>query len=310
MANDEQETLFDAFQAVSSPQYENSAALESEISVTSTLDQLMSEASQLTAGGGQPTSPVAGGGQAADADSDARLETLVSNLRSDQKQPSTASVNAGIDALASSLHTTADVQQSVGGGGAEGSGTSSSAGGTDEPNVINMSAEAGSRLNSEPTTEAIYPNTSSGGGSGGGSSPLSLISSFLGGGLGMIPLVGGLLSLFGGGSSEPQPLEKYVQPDQLYFTGADVGGSVQDADYNQYGMPRLYSDATSGSISQSGSSSAGGTTSGGGGSTSPINVTIQALDSQSFLDRSNDIAQAVRQAMLTSNSINDVVNDL
>lgn len=283
MANDEQETLFDLFQAISSPQYENSAASESELSATTTLNQLLSQASQLTAGG-----------QAADANSEAGIET--------------ASVNAGIDALVSGLQTTANVQQTSGGGETEGS-TSSNAAGTNEPSVINMSAEAGSRLNSEPTTEAIYTNTSSGG-SGGGSSPLSLVSSFLGGGLGMIPLIGGLLSLFGGGSSEQQPLEKYVKPDQLYFTGADVGGSVQDADYNQYGMPRLYSDTTSGSTSQSTSFSGSPTPSSGGSSTSPINVTIQALDSQSFLDRSSDIAQAVRQAMLTSNSINDVVSDL
>lgn len=85
---------------------------------------------------------------------------------------------------------------------------------------------------------------------------------------------------------------------------------MQDADYDQFGMPRLYSDTTSGSTSQSGSSSVGATTSGGGGNTAPINVTIQALDSQSFLDRSSDIAQAVRQAMLNSSSVNDVVNDL
>jgi hypothetical protein len=34
------------------------------------------------------------------------------------------------------------------------------------------------------------------------------------------------------------------------------------------------------------------------------------MDSQSFLDHSNEIAQAVRAAMLNSNSINDVVNNL
>jgi hypothetical protein len=34
------------------------------------------------------------------------------------------------------------------------------------------------------------------------------------------------------------------------------------------------------------------------------------MDSQSFLDHSDDIAQAVRQAMLNMNSINDVVTNL
>jgi hypothetical protein len=34
------------------------------------------------------------------------------------------------------------------------------------------------------------------------------------------------------------------------------------------------------------------------------------MDARSFLDRSGDIAAAVREAMLNSNSINDVVSEL
>lgn len=41
-----------------------------------------------------------------------------------------------------------------------------------------------------------------------------------------------------------------------------------------------------------------------------ITVQVQAMDSRSFLDHSEDIARAVRDAMLHSHSINDVVNDL
>ena len=41
-----------------------------------------------------------------------------------------------------------------------------------------------------------------------------------------------------------------------------------------------------------------------------ISVNVQAMDARSFLDHSNEIAQAVRQAMLNLNSLNDVVNDL
>ncbi len=41
-----------------------------------------------------------------------------------------------------------------------------------------------------------------------------------------------------------------------------------------------------------------------------ILVQVQAMDSQSFMDHSNDIAQAVRQAMLNSHSVNDVIADL
>jgi len=57
---------------------------------------------------------------------------------------------------------------------------------------------------------------------------------------------------------------------------------------------------------------AGGQTAGQGSSSAgqQITVQVQAIDSQSFLDHSDEIAQAVRQAMLNMNSINDVVTDL
>jgi hypothetical protein len=41
-----------------------------------------------------------------------------------------------------------------------------------------------------------------------------------------------------------------------------------------------------------------------------VTVQVQAMDSQSFMDRSQDIAQAVRSAMLNMHSINDVITDL
>jgi hypothetical protein len=41
-----------------------------------------------------------------------------------------------------------------------------------------------------------------------------------------------------------------------------------------------------------------------------ILVQVQAMDSQSFMDHSEEIAQAVRQAMLNLNSLNDVILDL
>jgi hypothetical protein len=290
MANDEQEMLFDIFQAVSSQQYE---------SINPTSDY----------GFNEPTSS---------EDTNEGLSALVSNLGANpgtSEPSSSGDVTQRLDALISGLSASqSGGGQATSGGASEVSSSPVGSAGTSEPSVINMSAETGSTLNSEPTTIAVEPYGSSGSGGssgGGGSSILSLVSSALGGGLGMIPLVSSLLGLFGGGSSEPPPLEKYVKPDQLYFTGADTPGGVEDADYNQYGMPRLYSDATTSSTSQTGSLTSTPATGGSGsGAGSGINVTIQALDSQSFLDRSNDIAQAVRQAMLTSNSINDVVNDL
>jgi hypothetical protein len=40
-----------------------------------------------------------------------------------------------------------------------------------------------------------------------------------------------------------------------------------------------------------------------------ITVQVQAMDSQSFLDHSNDIALAVRQAMLETSVLNDVIRE-
>jgi hypothetical protein len=52
---------------------------------------------------------------------------------------------------------------------------------------------------------------------------------------------------------------------------------------------------------------ASSSSSGSSGSTTQITVQVQAMDSQSFLDHSDDIAAAVRQAMLTSTTLNDVI---
>ena len=55
----------------------------------------------------------------------------------------------------------------------------------------------------------------------------------------------------------------------------------------------------------SGGSGSSGTSSSSGNS--QVTIQVQALDSQSFLDRSQDIALAVRQAMLQSTVLNDVI---
>jgi hypothetical protein len=55
---------------------------------------------------------------------------------------------------------------------------------------------------------------------------------------------------------------------------------------------------------------AAGGNNGGGGAATQITVQVQAMDSRSFLDHSEEIAQAVRQAMLNSHGINDVITEL
>ena len=73
---------------------------------------------------------------------------------------------------------------------------------------------------------------------------------------------------------------------------ADVNGQLS----GQTGIPPSYTPAA-GSVSATGAAP-------------QITVNVQAMDARSFLDRSNDIAAAVRDAMLNMNSINDVVNEL
>lgn len=159
--------------------------------------------------------------------------------------------------------------------------------------------------------------TSSGSSSSIANNLLSVGSEVLGSGLGLVPLISGLLGIFGGGPAAQPKLQKYEMPEHLSFTGADLGNGIDEGDYDQFGIPRLYDMApmSTGNTTTAGSGSASGVAANGGsgsGASLPtqINVTVQAMDSQSFLDHSNDIAQAVRQAMLSLNSINDVVNDL
>jgi len=156
-----------------------------------------------------------------------------------------------------------------------------------------------------PVIGTLPQNTSSGSSSTGGTSAFSFASEVFGSGFGVVPLVTGLLGLFSGGRSSPPPLTKYVMPQSLSFSGADIGNGIAEASYDQTGIPRLSGSAVDGST---GTDTAG---SGRAATSSPqINVTVQAMDAQSFLDRSDDIAQAVRQAMLNLSSINDVVNEL
>src|ERR1035441_4251930 len=121
--------------------------------------------------------------------------------------------------------------------------------------------------------------------------------------------IAGLISAFGGGgSSTPPPLVKYAMPAAVDFQAAESQGQVSSLDYDQMGAPRSYSAAgTSGTASETASGGANGSGSRGA---PQITFNVQAMDARSFMDRSGDIAAAVRDAMLNLNSINDVVNDL
>lgn len=183
------------------------------------------------------------------------------------------------------------------------------------------------------TSQSAQPSGSS------GSGLESLASTVFGGALGLVPLIGGLVGLFGGGGTQPPVFQKYEMPSPISFEAADVGGSLVNSSYGQMGLPRVYDSSDSGGSSSgaanaapasatpasggAGSVGSAGAPSGSAGSgagavtassssagSHSISVNVQAMDAQSFMSYSGQIAQAVREAMLNLSSLNDVVSDL
>jgi len=173
--------------------------------------------------------------------------------------------------------------------------------------LADVIAQIGELRSSSPTplaaskTQTTAQTTSNDSGSTLGSVASTVLTS----GFGLAPLISGLVSLFSGGdAAAPPPLVKYALPAAVDFQAAESQGQVTGVDYNQMGMPRSYAPAAA-------SGSANGTANGTGNGAAPqITVNVQAMDARSFMDRSNDIALAVRDAMLNLNAINDVVNEL
>ena len=142
---------------------------------------------------------------------------------------------------------------------------------------------------------SAFPGRAAGSGGSG-------LTKFLESGFGLGSLASELSGLFGGGGGAQAPtLTRYQAPKSLSFEAADTGSGLSSADYDQMGMARAY--GAPGQVGTSGVPSPGG-------ATPQITVNVQAMDSQSFMDRSTDIAAAVRHAMLNLNSINDVVSEL
>lgn len=164
----------------------------------------------------------------------------------------------------------------------------------------------------ESTIASLTGNTgpaasSSSAGSGGGVTAFSVAKTVLESGLGLIPLIGGLIGLFsGGGSSAPPTLVKYAMPPALDFQAAETGVGLTSVGYDQMGAPRALGNGTDSQSSTPTGDYAGGP----GESPAQIAASTQAMDARWFMDHSADIAAAVRNAMLNLNSINDVVNDL
>ena len=178
----------------------------------------------------------------------------------------------------------------------------------------------GSQAAATPTGQSVQGGTKTEQQDGGGSTVGDVIKNVFEGGLGVVPLLSSLFGLFGGGSEQPAPLLKYQMPSSISFMSADTGSGLTAADYDQLGSPRVYDSSYVDEPVSRGSSSGGTPTDAGmgnstrgvgPGATAPqITVNVQAMDAQSFADRSSDIALAVRSAMLNLSSINDVVNEL
>ena len=146
----------------------------------------------------------------------------------------------------------------------------------------------------QDNTQAVTQNTTSKSGSGSsvGSTVESAASSFLGGGLSSLsPLIGGLLSLFGGGGQTLVVASPFMLPAPVQSEAgvtASEPGQVAPVSYGESGQPRPQSASA----------------------TPQVTIQVNAMDSQSFLDHSDDIAMAVKQAILNSSSLNDVISDL
>ena len=150
-------------------------------------------------------------------------------------------------------------------------------------------------------------------GGGAGSTAESVAIKFFESGFGIVPLISGLAGLFGGGSSSLPPLEKYEMPSTISFASADTRDGLMAMNLDQRGMPRVLDGGGSG-LAWPGTGPASpavpASPPAAGAPAPQITVNVQAMDAQSFLDHSSQIAEAVRSAMLSMNSINDVVNEL
>lgn len=144
-------------------------------------------------------------------------------------------------------------------------------------------------------TVAVIESGSSRGAAGVVADAGKTAASVLTSGLGLAPLFTSLFRLFRGGQKEElEPLIEYAAPAVLRVNAANSSlsngtGGLPSVDYSQDGLPRVVERT----------------------SFAPqITVQVSAMDSRSFLDHSDDIARAVREAMLNMHSLNDVVSDL
>jgi hypothetical protein len=145
----------------------------------------------------------------------------------------------------------------------------------------------------QDNTQALTENsTSRSSGSPVGGTIANVASSVLGGGLSLSPIIGGLMSLFSGSGTQtlaaPAPFRLPVPVESNAGITSGSPGQAMPVSYDGGGQPRVQASSPA----------------------PQVTVQVNAMDSQSFLDHSAEIASAVRQALLSSNSLSDVISDL
>ncbi len=142
-------------------------------------------------------------------------------------------------------------------------------------------------------TDALGQNTASQAKKGDGSaaSAIGKILSPVWKTTGIGAIVSGLSSLFGGGGeAQAASLTPYVAPAPIRYE-ATLSAARNAADSGAAAVDRTGSESRA--------------------AVAPtVQVNVQAMDSRSFLDHSDAIASAVRDAMLRSHALNDVVNEI
>ncbi len=101
------------------------------------------------------------------------------------------------------------------------------------------------------------------------------------------PLAGALLGLFGGGRSEPEvELPKAMRPASIHYEAGirGAGGEMVQVDRDEQGQLRSAEAPPS------------------------VVVHVAAMDSVSFLDRTPEIAEAVKRALLESDGLGRLMN--
>lgn len=128
-------------------------------------------------------------------------------------------------------------------------------------------------------------------GGGGGGGGVGGLGGFLKGGFGLASLGLRIAGLFRRDSEEPEALSEYQLPSSLAVEAANTRNILS-------GFPQV-DRGQSGEIRHV-QPEAG----------PQVVVNVSAMDSQSFMDRSNDIARAVRDAMIHMHPLNDVVGEI